>query len=305
MAQGFVDWLDLTWSAEVCPQGFVAFAVSLQECLGGGVALDRGQWGYTCAAAVLGSGRVLWSPDRLETGVHLMLPASAIGRLPVSLDAFMVDAYASGATCTRLDLAMDSIGEVNIEQIEGACRSGDVVTRSRSIRVVEDIRLGGKTVYIGAAGSDTLVRFYDKRAEQESKGKEISYPDGVSWVRCELQLRHDRANQVFIAVCAGVDCLGYVSSCVDFRDSSSDRNSARRERLEWWVLWLGTSLALRFDTVSPNVEVEKMRSWVVRSVACTLSVLLMADGGALDWLEATIKDGWRRCPDWKRRLALQ
>ncbi len=305
MAQGFVDWLDLTWGVEVCPQGLVAFAQSLQDRLGGGVLLERGMWGYTCAAAVLGSGRVLWTPDRPETGVHLSLPASAIGRLPTSLDAFMLDAYASGATCTRLDLATDSIGEVNIEQIDAACRCGDVVTRSRSIRVVEDVRLGGKTIYVGAAGSDTLVRFYDKRAEQESKGKEIPYADGVSWVRCELQLRHDRAHQVFTAVCAGVDCLGYVVSCVDFRDASSDSNSARRERLEWWVLWLGTSLALKFDCVSANAEVAKMRDWVIRSVACTLSVLLMADGGDLGWLEATIRDGWRRCPDWKRRLALQ
>lgn len=60
-----------------------------------------------------------------------------------------------------------------------------------------------KTLYIGSTSSDKLLRLYDKKLQYSSKGKldQIPYRDELtgtpckSWIRIELQLRKDAAQQ--------------------------------------------------------------------------------------------------------------
>ena len=44
----------------------------------------------------------------------------------------------------------------------------------------------GQTVQFGSPKSDTLIRIYDKARERNC-------PAGNHWIRCELQLRRERA----------------------------------------------------------------------------------------------------------------
>ncbi len=56
----------------------------------------------------------------------------------------------------------------------------------------------GKTIELGKRRSSSFVRFYDKLAEQEAHKFEV--PDDLtSWVRFEIEYKHNRANSVFMA----------------------------------------------------------------------------------------------------------
>lgn len=56
----------------------------------------------------------------------------------------------------------------------------------------------GKTIELGKRKSSSFVRFYDKLAEQEAHGFDLP-PELRSWVRFEIELKHNRANSAFFA----------------------------------------------------------------------------------------------------------
>ena len=92
----------------------------------------------------------------------------------------------NGLKITRLDVAYDDhTGILDIRDVISDTQCGMFVSRSDYWETVLSSK--GATVQIGSPQSKVLIRIYDKAAE---RGK----PD-QHWVRCEIQLRDDRASQ--------------------------------------------------------------------------------------------------------------
>lgn len=86
---------------------------------------------------------------------------------------------------TRLDVAYDDhTGLLDIDEIIQDTRKQEYVSKSDFWEIVESSK--GQTVQYGSPQSDTLIRIYDKARERNCAA-------GVHWVRCELQLRRERA----------------------------------------------------------------------------------------------------------------
>lgn len=86
---------------------------------------------------------------------------------------------------TRLDIAFDDHTDVlNIDRICEDTEEQEYVSRFKGWQVVRSD--GGNSVTLGSRSSEILIRIYDKAAER-------GFEDGRHWVRCELQLRRDRA----------------------------------------------------------------------------------------------------------------
>lgn len=100
----------------------------------------------------------------------------------------------------------------------------------------------GQTIQLGKRNSTSLIRFYDKKAEQEVKG--IVVPKNVSsWVRCEIEFKKQNSNAIlmkfvelsdkeFVSYCSGV-LLGLI------RFINLDRSRKYNCSVcDWWLGFL-------------------------------------------------------------------
>lgn len=86
---------------------------------------------------------------------------------------------------TRLDVAYDDhTGTLDIDRLIQDTRNQEYVSKSDYWEITESSK--GQTLQFGSPQSDTLIRIYDKARERHC-------PEGEHWIRCELQLRRDRA----------------------------------------------------------------------------------------------------------------
>ena len=107
------------------------------------------------------------------------------------------------ARITRLDLAIDDIGAeyYTLDEIENKQEKQQIVSKWRSCRnlrentIADNVKIG-HTLYFGSTQSEIQLRIYDKQLEQN---KGILYDTTglivTPWVRWELELHDDRANQ--------------------------------------------------------------------------------------------------------------
>ena len=215
---------------------------------------------------------------------------------------------------TRLDMAFDDrSGAVTVEQIEQAIEAGQCVTRSRDYRVEKGGRIGslekGKTVYLGTPQSKTQPCFYDKAAEQRSKGKEVEGP----WFRAELRLMKERADtmamylrnltfEMFREVAIGV-----LVAAVDFRNVQQDDESwvkANADQLGWWLQFTEGLKAVRLlvEKIKPSLKV--VAEWFENTVAPTLAVLMGAKGYGQEFMSKMVVKGVERFTARHRQLIM-
>lgn len=86
---------------------------------------------------------------------------------------------------TRLDVAYDDHeGLLNIDEIIQDTRQKSYVSKSDYWEIIESSK--GQSLQFGSPQSDVLIRVYDKARERNCEA-------GTHWVRCELQMRRERA----------------------------------------------------------------------------------------------------------------
>lgn len=282
----------------------VTFKVKTQEELiqvidrctrdfGGGQDLDRGLLGYPCQRLLADGARLLYDPNRLSQGVHLIVGGEAAQRHALRIndpDALLVtfiNLQEYKLDCNRFDVACDRVG-LPISVVNDAIKAGQLVTRTRKARRLsefdpstgEDI---SSTIYIGSVRSDRMVRFYDKSAESGIVDATIT--------RCEVQHRRDYAQVAFVSWLRGdIDPESLVASAVDFREVTADSNVTRRPRLSWWSDWLGKFPRITLLSVDKPIDsVKRSLTWFRNQVAPTFAFLLRAMPDA-DWI--THADTW-------------
>lgn len=154
-------------------------------------------------------------------------------------------------TITRLDLAYDDhIGTLDLYRIAQDVKDRNYTSPSKKASIFwsddqkHDVQ--GLTVYIGSKKSDVLVRIYDKAAERE-------FGDERHWVRCEIQLRHDRciaaAAEILKHQHVGRTAAGILRNYLMFREpQSEDTNRSRWPVTDYW------------DNVL--LDMERVRLWI-------------------------------------------
>lgn len=293
-----VDWLAFTVPCKDRPTqtGIIDF---WGEYFGGAINREQGgAYFYDQGQRVLGSGLLLWHSERVDMGVHISLPASALAKLDVSVLEFMAMVEGFGASWSRVDVAIDT-DKVHVQDVLESIEAGELVSKSQLRMLVRKIGEPGMTIYIGSAASERRVRIYDKAAEQDV--------DGV-WTRCEVQLRKDHAQTAAKELLRGCQAVDIIASSLDFRHVTEDSNVTRRLQCEWWAEWLTFSAGgVSFSIEHLDATVEGMRNWIETQVAPTLAFLTAAVGGDTEWVMGVVSAGYAKLQDWQldraRRLA--
>lgn len=301
-----VDWLSFTLpvKSQDDMRGHVYEMLSL---FGGGQDTTKGFRGYiNCCTVLGGSGRVAWHPERLDMGVHVDLPSSALKLMDSEgllgdVGDFLAWLGTMEAKISRIDIAIDT-DTVQIETIRAAVDGPTFVSRCTWVNEQRFLRgRAGCTVYVGSPAADRRVRFYDKAAEQDLQG--------VTWTRAEIQHRDKhaiRAAAFLVACCANsaLDPAALFNEIVDFREVNGDSNISRRPRAAWWDGWLG---ACRDRVGFPFEKVEKtvgrVFDWLKLQVAPSLAMLSIASPDIRFWLHSVIDEGFTRLDSHRRDKA--
>lgn len=148
---------------------------------------------------------------------------------------------------TRLDVAFDDhSGMLDIDEIIQDTRYQQYVSRSDYWEIVESSK--GQTLQFGSPQSDVLIRIYDKARERNC-------PAGEHWIRCELQLRRDRAIAFTkLGLPIGQSFCGVVINYLRFVEPDAlDSNKWRWPIKPYWGEFLCYAEKIRLFT-SPGLE---------------------------------------------------
>ena len=210
------------------------------------------------------------------------------------LSRFFVDMFHFGGTISRLDLAIDDYccNYYSLDEIEKKLVSGRVITKWKSSRELKEkinatSEKIGHTLYFGSAQSDIQLRIYDKQLER-NKGLEPGNENYIEfpWVRWELELHKDRANEIGRLLSSGfsvgtvaVGVLAHYFRVIRLDDSNKSRCSSEKK----WQMFIDNVQALKITvqkrerTLEEEIRVFEMQQG--RKVA----KLFYACGGNSDY----------------------
>lgn len=155
-------------------------------------------------------------------------------------------------TVTRLDIAYDDhVGTLDLYRIAQDVRDRNYTSPSKKSMIIwsddQEVDIQGLTVSVGSRSSDVLIRIYDKAAERE-------FGDERHWVRCEIQLRHERCWAALAEILKhqhiGRTAAGILRNYLLFRDPQgcTDSNRSRWPVADYW------------DKVL--MDMERVRLWI-------------------------------------------
>lgn len=201
---------------------------------------------------------------------------------------------------SRLDIALDDfIGLLDFDLMENKIKKGEVISlsRTRNIDSALDFKKAekldnngnskGKTIYFGNRQSLMMIRFYDKKREQEEKKIFCSYD---FWQRYEIVLKREKATDFINKLKEGVDFaelyLKVLAGLIRFVDQGADKNKARWKTSEFWNNFIKGSEGVRLESKNLDPSLDKTIKWIDESVLTSLQLLAeVAKLGDLDLLE--------------------
>lgn len=224
------------------------------------------------------------TPDRAAVqGIIVDLSASALARLGDRAAAFMRWSQRHGRV-TRCDFcADDRTGRVTIGRVKASWLAGGIVTRWREQTMLERRSCAGQsaTFYAGTRQSETLLRVYDKAAQQRLY-------DGTIWTRVELECHSDTAHELLRQYldAGGRSVISQLNRRIRFVvPDDTDTNDRRWQTESWWLEFLGDvapGLPLTHGSLR-EASVQLMASWLERQCAPTFAAVMLAlqePGGA-------------------------
>ena len=183
---------------------------------------------------------------------------------------------------TRLDVAYDDhSGILDIDEMIQDTRKKEYVSRSDYWSIVESSK--GQTLQFGSPQSDVLIRIYDKAAERNC-------PENEHWIRCELQLRRERAiafTQLPLSI--GESFCGVVINYLRFVDPDPlDSNKWRWPIKPYWGEFLDYANKISIYH-SPGLEYnfDRCQRYVIRQAGNAIDAYIQICGvdGFLDDLK--------------------
>lgn len=197
----------------------------------------------------------------------------------VGWDNLFAFIHANDLKMTRLDVAYDDhTGVLNIEQIAEDTRKQRFISRSDKYTVTYSSCTGsdeeGITIQIGSPQSKILFRIYDKAIERGFSNKDMH------WVRCEMQLRDDRALQFTkIPKSIGEAYAGVLLNYLRYVVPSEDTNKSRWEMTDYWYALVGDAEKISIYT-APGMEYneEKCKNYVVNQAGNAIDACIQMYG---------------------------
>ena len=170
-----------------------------------------------------------------------------------------------------MDIAYDDhTGILDIGRVARDTQDREYVSKSDYWEVILSSK--GSTVMIGSPQSKVVIRIYDKAAERKKYDEH--------WVRCELQLRDDRALQFMnITEPLGRAYLGVLLNYLRYVDPSSDSNKWRWPMKDYWK-----ALVKDVEKISvyrsPGMEYneERCRNYVINQAGNAVNACLQMYG---------------------------
>jgi len=169
-----------------------------------------------------------------------------------------------GFRCTRIDLAVDHVMQ-GLDLYENAltsCKAKELCIM-RTYEPDEAFKVDGtpikKLLKLGQRESEVCARIYDKGLETKL------LPVGL-WERAEVEIKHDRANEVCMALVVAGDEYNkllweYVIGSVDFRECNGRSERTRRPRSSWWAEYIGQSKPKRIKPVPKESSLDQWCEW--------------------------------------------
>lgn len=178
---------------------------------------------------------------------------------------------------TRLDLAFDDHSDyLDIYRIKMDVEDRNYISKATYVDYtwsddqMDDIQ--GLSIGIGSKKSKVYVRIYDKAAERGYKDRH--------WVRCELQLRDDRALVAMAEILdtghVGRTVSGILRNYITFRVPSEDTNKSRWPIAYYWQRVIGTmeKISLWIKPGEPY-NISKSEYWLKNQYGQLISTLSM------------------------------
>lgn len=204
------------------------------------------------------------------------------------------------ARYSRIDIALDDfIGLLDFDLMEEKIKKGEVISlsRTRNIEASLDFKKAekldnngkskGKTIYFGNKNSLMMIRFYDKKREQQAK--KIFCPFEF-WQRYEIVLKREKAIDFVEKLRSGENFsdlyLKVMSGLIRFVEPSDDKNKARWKTSPFWDDFIKGSEPIKLERKNLDPSILKTISWVDQSVIGSLQLLVeIAKMGDFDLLE--------------------
>ena len=136
---------------------------------------------------------------------------------------------------TRIDLAYDDHeGVLDMARMRLDLEQRYYLSKAKYAELVwsddQEHDIQGLTLQVGSDKSDIKVRIYDKAAERGFKDRH--------WIRCELQLRDDRARlaaeDLVKQLHIGMTVSGILVNYLTFREPTDDSNKSRWPIADYW-----------------------------------------------------------------------
>lgn len=301
-----LDWISITFTEKITVEEVIDF-LGLNEV--DFTTLPKGANGYKSQRRLSGYDIYILYDGNEDMGIHVDISGSSVSYLlkayketkliatpfgeaydlgdDTVLANFIKDVQSLGHF-TRLDLAVDDYGckYYSLDELSKKLANKCYVSKWRTYRELTDNGLynkQGHTIYLGSVQSDIMLRIYDKQLEQ-NKGLDAGSEKYISekWVRWELQLRGNRADDVaghlLLGVPFGKVTIGILSYY--FRiiclDDKSNRSRCTNETK--WNRFIEDVTKLRLAVKHSEKTLEEKENWIKKQVAPTLAALVIHSG---------------------------
>lgn len=193
--------------------------------------------------------------------------------LPNKWEDLFALVQAQGMNVTRLDVAYDDhTGTLNMDEIVKDTWAQEFVSKTTDW----DINLSnkGSTVVFGSYKSETLIRIYDKARERNC-------PAGEHWVRCEMQLRRDRAKAFMqLALPIGQAFCGVALNYLRFVEPDGlDSNKWRWPIKAYWANMLGNANAISiYQAPGLDYNLDRCERYVINQAGNAIDAYIQCVG---------------------------
>ena len=291
-----IDWLSIT-SKTMFPEDMM----KLIGITSGWQSMDRGVRGYgaryynnSISIHYGGSQDNVWL-EMSGQGCRTFESDSTHGDYNVIFDALLKNP--ASMKITRLDIAFDDFsGILDIERIcdDTRPRNHKYKAKTDYAQVIESTN--GMSCDVGSPKSLVMVRIYDKLAERLAKMRGAEDKEKVResiphWVRCELQLRDERALE-FVKYLRGVDTVtavpapldvgqafrGVMESYLDYGYAVAARGNPKQmvwHRFKYWQKFLQEAEAISlYRKPGKGYNLERMVNFVQNNAGNAVSATI-------------------------------
>jgi len=288
--EAIIDWLQITFK-NVALKTVINDILQFDESMM--VSEDRGRIGYYKKMKFGGIEILLPLEEKKEEmGYHVYMTGSTCREFEIYLNGQQRTWYDFLGKCleyecnfSRLDIAIDDRKtHFKIDALKSKVKKRECITRMRAWSFVDggttSGKATGKTLNIGARGSDVSVVFYEKNLEQAKKLNCDPVIFG-KWNRYEIRMRDKIAyscvEKIVESGSVGHIGLGVLNHHMRFAVTGKGKNRSRWKIWRPWANLMEGIKGIKLSMRPAPKGIEQKKAWVRDYVAPTLKMIQIVD----------------------------